>query len=160
MNSRVAGATAAMVICWVVVLLGVLAQVWVIPALSKELGLYYVEYSGSEGLIQVLLSAIVFGGQAVFAVVAVLLERIRRGSLMESNSLSWVSALIVGLGVLGASFVALFGWLTAKNTMPPTVALALLLGVLVVALVALITSSLRQVLRDAIETRSELEGVI
>ena len=160
MNSRVAATTAALVICWLVVFVGVLAEAWVIPTLAKELGSYYQEYSGSEGLIQGLLSAIVVGGQLVFALVAILLGKIRRGSLVDSKSLTWVSGLIVGLGVLGASFLALFGWLTAKNTMPPTVALALLLAILVVALLALVTSSLRQVLRDAIEARAELEGVI
>ena len=142
------------------IFVGLVGQVFVIPYLSAELAQTFVEYANDQVLIQVMLTAVVLSGQITLGLIWLLLRRIRLQRLLTEATLKWVKALAASLISVGAAFIVLFAWLALKNTMPPSLAIALLLAVLVSATAALVTIALKQVLQEANSNRLELEGVI
>lgn len=160
MHATPFGNRTAIVLLWFLVFTGVLSEVFVVPSISSGLASDFIEYSGDAALIQALLTAIVLTGQFVFAIVALLLGKIRRGVLLEYSSLKFVRLLTAGF-VSGIVCVgALMTWLYVQNTMPPALAMFLLVSIIVGWIFALVSNSLLRVLQLAIANRAELEGVI
>ena len=145
---------------WVLVVIGLLVQIFVIPIVSNSLSQQFVEYSADAAIIATMLTAIVFVGQATLAFISLLLRRIRADELLTPNTNKWVNALALSLFVAAATFVFLMVWLTAKNTLPPSLAIVLLLAILVSVTVALVTLSLKGVLQEATAARIEMDAVI
>ena len=142
------------------IFIALLAQVFVLPLVSQSLSEEYSEYSQDKLSIQIMLSAIVAVGQIVLALVWLLLSRIRNRALISETTLKWVNALATSLFAAGATLTVLLGWLISKNTLPPGLAGVLVLAILVTCTVALVTISLRGVLREAINTQIEMQAVI
>jgi Protein of unknown function (DUF2975) len=145
---------------WALITIGLAVQVVVIPDVSNSLAKQYVEYSADAGIITAMLTAIIFVGQATLAFISLLLKRIRANELLSTTTIKWVNALASSLFVASLTFVFLLAWLVSKNTLPPSLAIALMLAVLVSATVALVTLSLKGVLQEATATRVEMDGVI
>jgi hypothetical protein len=145
---------------WLVIFFGIVLQTVAFPQVSQSLSVQYSEYAGDSVAIQIILSAIVLVGQIVLVMIWLLLSRIRLDSLFSTNTLAWVSALVWSLFVSATTFGILMVWLVNKNTLPPGIAILLLLAIITSSTVALVTLSLKSVLREAIANRIELDGVI
>ena len=145
---------------WLLVGMGLLAEIVAIPQVSVGLEKRYIEYNGDAGLIQSMLTGLVLLGQLGLVLVVLLLRRINAKQLLVAHSVKWVNALISSSLGLSVVFVALLIWLSLENTMPPGVGILLLVAVFGSLALALITQSLKGVLLGAIDAQDELAGVI
>lgn len=145
---------------WVLLMLGVLIETLAIPQVSADLSNQYEEYRGDEFWIQLMLTSIVVAAQVSLFVIVSLLRRIRFGRLFNRASLMWVWGLVVSFALIAATLAFLLGWLMAENTLPPSLFIALFVAILLSVTVALVTVALRGVLRNAIDTQIEMQGVI
>ncbi|MEO0024274.1 MAG: hypothetical protein RL196_715 [Actinomycetota bacterium] len=145
---------------WVIVLAGLLTQLFALPQVSESLSEQYQEYSRDKFFIQTLLTLIVFIGQISLGFIILLLRKVRHQKLLSEGTLKWVKALATSLAAVAGAFGVLICWLMSKNTLPPSLAAVLLLAILLSATMALITLALKGVLQSAIETHLELDGVI
>ena len=107
-----------------------------------------------------MLTVIVFAGQVSLGFISLLLSRIRGQKLVSETTLKWVKALATSLLAVAATFAFLLIWLTGKNTLPPSLAVFLLVAILASTTVAFVTLSLKGVLQSAIATQLEMDGVI
>lgn len=151
--------TAAIAVIWVLIAIGVAVGAgipFVATALVKEFG----EYASDFGTITTLLMIPDSLAIALLVVILVLLRRIRVDQIMTPSTYKWVRALTYVSAALALSFVAIFGWLIYKNTLPPSVAIVLILGVLLPLAVSLVTRTLLGLLQKATQATEELEGVI
>ena len=145
---------------WFLQFLGLLIHSFAIPQISQSLANTFTEYSSSQVLIQVMMSSLLAVGQVVLAIIWLLMRRVNRNQLLEEQSSNWVSALSAGSFTLGALFASLMGWLISKNTLPPFLAIGLLIAIAVSCIVGLVSASLNGVLKQATQAQLELEGVI
>lgn len=145
---------------WVLISIGLAIQLFALPQISESLAQQYSEYSSDRTVIQVMLSSIVTVAQIVLALIWLLLSRIRTRTLIAQNTLKWVTTLAASLFVAAAAFSFLLAWLIAKDTLPPGLAAVLMLATLVSFTVAMVTISLKAVLREAVSTHLELQAVI
>jgi hypothetical protein len=145
---------------WLLVGMGLFAEIVAIPQISVGLEQRYSEYNGDAGLIQSMLTGLVLLGQLGLVLVVLLLRRINSKQLLDAHSVKWVNALISSSLGLSIVFVALLIWLSLENTMPPGIGILLLVAVFGSLALALITQSLKGVLLGAIDAQDELAGVI
>ncbi|MCX8529103.1 MAG: DUF2975 domain-containing protein [Rhodoluna sp.] len=144
----------------ILLFIGFLLEFFVIPINAQSLQAKYVEYEGDAPAIIAILIGLVFFGQVTLVSIAVLLRRIDHGTLLSRPSLRLVSILMYALWCLGATFVTLLVWLIFQNTLPPTVHLGIWVGILLASTCALVVKTLRAVLHEAIDHKTELESVI
>lgn len=147
-------------VIWLLIGLGMLLLFLLIPILSSELPVSFVEFQGDGSLIQILLSAITFSAQSALLAIAVLLRRIIKAQLLTAIALKWVNVLAGSCFIFSGLLVTLLSWLTQQEAAGPAIAFALIGGSLIAVMVSLITLSLKFVLKDAISNRLELEAVI
>lgn len=145
---------------WTLIFIGLIVQVFAVPELSQRLSVIYQEYAGDQTIIQVMLTVIVSVGQVSLGLISLLLARIKAQKLLSETTLKWVQALATSLLAVAATFTFLLVWLIGKNTLPPSLAGFLLVAILGSTTVALVTLSLKGVLKSAIATQLEMDGVI
>ncbi len=151
-----AGANA---VIWVLILLGALFSISV-PFVASSLVDGYNEYANDLGVITALLFIPILLAVSLLAIILVLLRRIRIDQIFSATAHKWVRALSYNAAFLSASFVVILIWLNIKNTLPPIVALVLLIGFFVPLAVALVTRTLQFLLKRATSASEELEGVV
>ena len=158
-SAKLAGATAVVALS-VIAAIGVLGLVFVIPATAQELARTYSEYAGDRNTIQLLLSVPTAITIVIFGEIIYLLVLVSRGKMLSFSTFKWVRLLGYSAAILAVSFVGLFGYLNYKNTLPPSIALAICVLMLFSAAVSLVTFSLLGLLKSATEAKLDLDGVI
>lgn len=149
----------AVVVITLLMTFGALAMV-AVPFIAASLASQYSEYASDIGTITALLVTPVIFSETLLAIILVLLRRIRIDQILTPRSESWVRALTYNAGALSLSFLAILVWLANKNTLPPSVALLLLIALLLPLAVAMVTRTLLGLLRRATTANEELEGVV
>jgi hypothetical protein len=142
------------------IFMGILVEVFAIPVNANSLQAQYSEYAGDAPVIDALLIGIVLFGQTTLVLVALLLSRISRRTLLSESAKRLVTFLMYSLGGVGVAFFALLLWLMAQNTLPPIVHIVIWVGILLAVIAALVIRTLRSVLSEAINNKTELEAVI
>lgn len=150
---------AAILVIWILVLFGALALI-AVPSITSWLVREYSEYRNDFLAITVMLSAPALLAQSILLIILVLLRRIRVDQIFSVSAHKWVRALSYNAAALSTTFLVILVWLTIKNTLPPTVALALVIGALLPLAVALVTRTLLVLLKKATTASEELEGVV
>lgn len=144
-----------------ILFVGVALVQWGLAALSG----YYAEVLEPEYArwqYPLLLPSLAFGLCVQLGVIAtaVLVARVRAGSILEPGAVRWVDVLIGATTVAGLLSVALVVLLRLADAVPPGVMLVLVVagvGLLVLDLLLLV---LRSLLRRAILLRAELDEVV
>ena len=111
-------------------------------------------------MIQVLLSIPTFIAIIIFCEIIFLLVLVRQNKMLTYSTFKWVRLLGYSAFTLAASFGSLIGYLDYKNTLPPGVAIVIIVLILFSLAVSLVTFSLLGLLRTATEAKLDLEGVI
>ena len=140
-------------------LIGVGAVI-VLPGLADGTARAFPEYAELRDPLLAL--AIGFTLLALFglAFVALLVDRIRRGRMLERTSLLWVDGVVTLLACAGVLVVVAFGAISRGQAGSPALAAVLITTLLLLAVLACITLVLRSLLRQAISMRAELDVVI
>lgn len=150
----------ALVMIGLLVLVGLLIEVLIIPQLSQELSSTYTEYSDHEFFIQVILSSMVFIGQVSMVLIGLLLSKINSRRLLENRSTAFAQGLAISFAAISILTFALLIWLISRNTLPPALAITLVISILITSIAGLVIWSLTDVLKEATKARVELESVI
>jgi hypothetical protein len=141
------------------ILLGALFAISV-PFVASSLVDEYNQYANDLWVITGLLFIPILLAASLLAIILVLLRRIRIDQIFSATAHKWVRALSYNAVALSASFVVILLWLNIKNTLPPVIALVLLIGFFVPLAVALVTRTLLFLLKRATSASEELEGVV
>lgn len=152
--------TSAIVALTLIIAFGVLGLLVVIPATAADLVQTFSDYSGDQNLIQVLLSIPTFIAITIFCEIIFLLVLLGQNKMLTYSTFKWVRLLGYSAFALAASFGSLIGYLEYKNTLPPGVAIVIIVLILFSLAVSLVTFSLLGLLRTATEAKLDLEGVI
>jgi hypothetical protein len=152
--------TSAIVALTLIIAFGVLGLLVVIPATAADLVQTFSDYSGDQNLIQVLLSIPTFIAITIFCEIIFLLVLLGQNKMLTYSTFKWVRLLGYSAFTLAASFGSLIGYLEYKNTLPPGVAIVIIVLILFSLAVSLVTFSLLGLLRTATEAKLDLEGVI
>lgn len=147
-------------ILWALIVLGFAIHLTFVPVISQSLATVYSEYANDQLLISVLLSTPVALGQVMLFLIFALLRRIHSDRMLTPQAFKWVKFLIADAYALALSGVAMLTWLSIKNTLPPAVLAVLLVCTLLALAVALVTTSLLALLKNATAAKQELEEVI
>ena len=139
---------------WLLIVLGFAVHLAFVPAVTVELTATYSEYANDGLTIAALLIAPVAFGQILLILVFALLRRIHTDRMLTPQ------AFIADAYALAASGLALLTWLSVKNTLPPIILAILLVFTLLALTVALVTTSLLALLKNATAAKLELEEVI
>jgi hypothetical protein len=150
---------AGIVVIWVLMFFGVLVAI-AVPFVSSALVSEYVEYAHDFWPITVMLLAPALLAETLLAIILVLLRRVRVDQMFSVSAHRLVRALSYNASALSAAFVVVLVWLHLKNTLPPVIALVLLIGSFVPLAVALVTRTLLVLLKQATAANEELEGVV
>jgi hypothetical protein len=150
---------AAIATIWVLILIGVLISI-AVPFIASGLVDEYGTFAKDFWIITALLYVPIIFAESLLVVILALLRRIRIEQMFASSTQNWVRALSLTACALSASFVAILFWLNLKKTLPPVVGIALITGVFLPLAVALVTTSLLGLLKQATSVSQELEGVV
>lgn len=145
---------------WLLIALGFAVHLAFVPAVIGQLTTTYSEYAADALVISALLVTPVALGQIMLFLVFALLRRIHSDRMLTASAFKWVKFLIADAYALAASGVALLTWLSIKNTLPPVILAILLVFSLLALAVALVTTSLLGLLKNATAAKQELEEVI
>ena len=145
---------------WLLIVLGFAVHLAFVPAVTVELTATYSEYANDGLTIAALLIAPVAFGQILLILVFALLRRIHTDRMLTPQAYKWVKFLITDAYALAASGLALLTWLSVKNTLPPIILAIFLVFTLLALTVALVTTSLLALLKNATAAKLELEEVI
>jgi uncharacterized membrane protein len=152
--------TFAVTLLTLLIMVGVFAEVIVIPVNANGLAARYSEFRGDAPIIDAFLTGIVVFGQAALVLIILLLRRIADHDLLTETASRTVGVLMWMLLGFGATFLVLLLWLMAQNALPPLVGIIICAGILVSCSAALIVRTLREVLAEAIHNKKELQAVI
>jgi hypothetical protein len=147
------------------VLLGILFTVGLVaiallPSFSADAAVTLPEYADLQ--VPLLTLAIVFTalGLLALAVVALLVLRIHRGTMLERASLRWVDGLVATLGAAVVVIIVGFVVISEGQAGSPFLALVQVMACLTLVALAGITLVLRSLLSGAIVLRAELDEVV
>ena len=143
----------------VLMMIGLLVSV-VVPFVASGLVDEYSEYANDFWVILGMLFAPTILAESLLVIILVLLRRIRVDQMFSNASHKWVVSLSYNAAALSATFVVILVWLSIKNTLPPVIALLLLIGIFLPLAVSLVTRSLLVLLKRATAKSEELEGVV
>lgn len=147
-------------ILWALIVLGFAIHFTFVPVISQSLATVYTEFANDQLLIAILLATPVALGQVMLFLIFALLRRIHSDRMLTPQAFKWVRFLIADAYALAGSGIALWAWLAIKNTLPPSIFATLLVCTLLALAVALVTTSLLGLLKNATEAKRELEDVI
>ena len=132
------------------------SQVWLFPFLAADAAEFYPEFVSLKVPLLVLVEAALVCVQVFLVCLWVLVGRVVRGSIFETSSLAWVSALaVMPIGVSCASVIAIF-----YIPGPPLLGLAVLLIALICLGLSLLLVVMRSLLVQASADHAEMQGVI
>lgn len=147
------------------VLLGILFTVGLVaiallPSFSADAAVTLPEYADLQ--VPLLTLAIVFTalGLLALAVIALLVLRIHRGTMLERASLRWVDGLVATLGAAVVVVIVGFVVISEGQAGSPFLALVQVMACLTLVALAGITLVLRSLLSGAIVLRAELDEVV
>ena len=144
-----------------ILFLGVALVQYGLVALSQ----YYadtLEPEYAQWQLPLLLPSLAFGVCVQVGVVAtaVLVSRVRAGTILESGAVRWVDALVGTVTVAGLLSVTLLVLLRVADAVPPGIMLVLFLTGISLLVIDLLLLVLRSLLRRAILLRAELDEVV
>lgn len=151
---------AAIIVLWVLLILGSGGLLVLVPALASELTAEFSEYRSDYIALVSLLGTPVLIGLAILTTILILLRRIRHDKILTSSSFGVIKWLIIATSALSVSFVLIATWLSYKNTLPPVILIVLTTFSLIALAVALVTSVLYGLLKQAVMNSEELSEVI
>jgi hypothetical protein len=155
-----AASISAIVALTLIIAFGFLGLLFVIPATATDLVQTYSDYSGDQNVIQILLSVPTFMAIIIFGEIIFLLVLAGQNKMLTYSTFKWVRLLGYSALTLAVSFGSLFSYLGIKNTLPPGVAIVIIVLILFSLAISLVTFSLLGLLRTATEAKIDLEGVI
>jgi hypothetical protein len=155
-----AASISAIVALTLIIAFGFLGLLFVIPATATDLVQTYSDYSGDQNVIQILLSVPTFMAIIIFGEIIFLLVLVGQNKMLTYSTFKWVRLLGYSALTLAVSFGSLFSYLGIKNTLPPGVAIVIIVLILFSLAISLVTFSLLGLLRTATEAKIDLEGVI
>ena len=153
-------ARCAEICIFIVIACIIVAELFAVPEVASGLADSYVEYGSDALTIQFLLTAILISAKLSLLFIAFLVRKIRKNQLISEPAFRWIGALVLSLFAVAGSFAVLMAWLISKNTLPPSVGGTLLGAILLSVIMSFTTLALKSVLRAAVDTQLELEGVI
>lgn len=125
---------------------------------------YYAEELPQYASLRTPMFALMFSGglcvQAGVVATAVLVARVRAGTILESRAVRWVDVLVGAATLAGLITVALVIILRIVDALPPGAMLILVLGGVGLLVLDLLLLVLRSLLRRAIIMRAELDEVV
>ena len=147
------------------VLLGTLflagiAAIAVLPGLATSVAESLPEYADLRDPLLAVVIAIVVLALGALIMVALLVHRIRDGSILNRTSLLWVDVIVATLACSIVLVVTGFALIGNAQAGSPFVALTLALALLGLGALACITLVLRSLLRQAMLIRTELDEVV
>ena len=152
--------TSAITALALIIAFGILGLVFAIPATAAGLVRTYTDFSGDKDLIQILLSIPTAIAILIFCEIIFLLLLVSQNKMLTHSAYKWVRVLGYTTATLAVSFGLLFSYLSFKATLPPGIAIVILVLILFSLAVSLVTFSLLGLLRTATEAKLDLEGVI
>jgi len=132
----------------------------VLPAFSASVAASLPEYADLRTPLLALAIAIAVLALVTLAVVAVLVQRIHRGTVLTRSSLLWVDAIVATLVCAVVLVITGSGVISNGQAGSPFLALTQLMTCLALLALACITLVLRSLLRHAILIRMELDEVV
>ena len=144
-----------------ILFVGVVLVQWGLVALSGYYG-DLLEPQDARWLLPLLIPSLAFGVCVQLGVVAtaVLVARVRAGSILEPGAVRWVDVLVGATTVAGLLSVTLVVLLRLADAVPPGVMLVLVVGGVGLLVLDLLLLVLRSLLRRAIILRAELDEVV
>lgn len=137
-----------------------LGTVVLLPAVSTTVAASVPEYAQLRTPLLVIAIAIMVLGLIALVVIALLVQRIHRGTMLTRSSLLGVDLLVATFACAVVLDIAAFVVISNGQAGSPFLALAHVLGFLTLIAAACITLVLRSLLRSAILMRSELDEVV
>jgi hypothetical protein len=159
MKLRKAVYASSHIVIWLLVAIALVGVTLVAPLMSTELATI-PDYANDRWAIQFLISLPVVIGMAILLEVLYLLKLTYKNQMFTEQVFKWVRLLAGTCFGLTASCVSLGAWLTYKNTFPPGMLIVVAVSTLLALAVALVTTSLLGLLRNATANANDLEGVI
>lgn len=150
---------ASHIVIWLLVAIALTGVTLVAPLMSTELATI-PDYANDRWTIQFLISLPVVIGMAILLEVLYLLKLTYKNQMFTEQVFKWVRLLAGTCFGLAASCVSLGAWLSYKNTFPPGMLIVVTVSTLLAIAVALVTTSLLGLLRNATANANDLEGVI
>ena len=159
MKLRKAVYVSSHLVIWLLVSIAFAGVTLIAPYMSSELSTI-PDFANDRWTIQFLISLPVATGIAILLEVLYLLKLTYKNQMFTEHVFKWVRLLAITCFALAASCVLLGAWLSFKNTFPPGMLIVVTVSTLLALAVALVTTSLLGLLRNATSNANELEGVI
>lgn len=147
------------------VLLGILFLVGLgvaalLPSFSSYIAASVPEFAQLRPPLLTVAIAFTLLGLTTIALVAILVHRVYRGTMLTRSSLLWVNGIVAALA--GAAALIVVAFIVISNGQAGSPALALIQAMACLTLIALasITLVLRSLLKSAITLRAELDQVV
>lgn len=131
-----------------------------LPSFSVDVASFLPEYADLRVPLLALALALIALALGLLAVVALLVQRIRRGTILARSSLHWVDALVAVLACAVVLVIVGFFVISNGQAGSPFLALLQVMAGLSAATLACVTLVLRALLRYAILIRTEMDEVI
>lgn len=152
-------ATGLLRVVLVFMFLGVLlAQLWVLPDISRSLAHQYPEAAHLRSPTLVTATLVLVAAQLVLVCVWRLLTLVRRDTVFSTEAFRWVDVIIGatgGAGVLALGLLLWLAWQTTQTGLQPGIALVLLGSAVLAAGIALLVGILRSLLAKAVGLKGE-----
>ncbi len=136
-----------------------LGAIALLPSFSANVATSFPEYAALRDPLLAIAITLTILGLIALAMVALLVHRIYRGTMLTRPSLLWVDVLVASAGCAIVLIVTGFVVIGNGQAGSPFLALALAMACLTLAAVACTTLVLRSLLRSAIAMRAELDEV-
>lgn len=131
-----------------------------LPVVSASIAVSVPEYADLRTPLLALAIAFTVLALIALAMTALLVDRIRRGTVLERTSLLWVDGIVACLACAVILMIAGFVVISNGQAGSPFLALVQVTVTLVLIVLACITLVLRSLLRQAILIRAELDEVV
>lgn len=143
-----------------ILFVGIVAVQYGLVVLSAYYAEQLPQYEAARGWIFALMFAGGLCVQAGVVATAVLVARVRAGTILEPRAVRWVDGLVGTVTLAGLITVALVVILRIVDALPPGAMLLLVLGGVGLLVLDLLLLVLRSLLHRAIILRSELDEVV
>lgn len=137
-----------------------LAAMFLLPSMAGALSEDFPEYAHLRGTLLAIAMIFTTLGLVAVGIVALLVHRIYRGTVLTGRSILWVDTLVATIA--GAVVTVAIGFVVVSNGQAgsPIIALTQTLTGLALIAVACVTLVLRSLLRNAITMHAELDKVV
>lgn len=140
---------------------GLVGQLWFFPTLAGELARTYPELEWLEGPLLAVVVLVILGAQAALVALWRLLSMVERDSVFSPDAFGWVDVIIIAAIVDTVLVLGIWTLLTfGANANPPALMLTELALVVCGAALALLMVVMKGLLRKASLLRVELSEVV